>query len=214
MAQDTTLRAFAEALGSSSPTPGGGAAGALVGALAAALAEMVAQLTVDRPKFAAVGPHARSIIDRAGQLRARLLALIDDDAHAYAAVAAAYRLPKGDDAERTWRTSSIQAALAAAMQPPFATMETACDAIALAGEVAGIGNPTVASDAGCAALLGEAAVRVGALNVLANVVLLTDAAAAMHARDRIGKLEARAAELRQAAMAVVSQRMGLPTEQP
>lgn len=209
MVQESTLRAFTEALGSASPTPGGGAAAALTGALAAALAEMVAQLTTGRPKFAGVEAQVQSILQRAQQARARLLALIDEDAQAYAAVAQAYRLPKGDDAEQTWRDLAIQAALLEAMQPPWATMEAACDTIALADEIAAIGNPTVASDAGCAALLGEAAVRVGALNVLANAVLLKDAAAASAARDRIGRLEARAADLRQRAMATVYQRLGL-----
>jgi formiminotetrahydrofolate cyclodeaminase len=88
-------------------------------------------------------------------------------------------------------------------------MEEGCDVIALAEEIARIGNPTVASDAGCAALLGEAAVRVGALNVLANVVLLKDSAAASAARDRVGRLEARAASERQRAMATVYARMGI-----
>jgi formiminotetrahydrofolate cyclodeaminase len=209
MAQESTVRAFTEALGSSAATPGGGAAAALTGALAAALAEMVAQLTVGRPKFIGVVAQARSILERAHQTRARLLALMDEDARAYAAVAAAYRLPKGDEAERSWRESAIQTALLEAMQPPWSTMEAACDAIALADEIAAIGNPTVASDAGCAALLGEAAVRAGAMNVLANVVLLKDATAAGAARERISQLEERAAELRQRTMATVSQRMGI-----
>jgi formiminotetrahydrofolate cyclodeaminase len=209
MAQESTLRAFTEALGSSAPTPGGGAAGALAGALAAALTEMVAQLTMGKAKFSAVEPEVRGVIERARQSRARLLALMEDDAHAFQAVSRAYALPKGDETERAWRESSIQAALAGAMQPPLRTMEEACDVIALAEEIARIGNPTVASDAGCAALLGEAAVRVGALNVLANVVLLKDPAAATAARDRVGRLEAHAASARQRAMATVYARMGL-----
>ncbi|MBF6591922.1 MAG: cyclodeaminase/cyclohydrolase family protein, partial [Ktedonobacterales bacterium] len=198
-----------EALGSSAPTPGGGAAGALVGALGAALAEMVAQLTLGRPKFADVEVRVRDVVERARAARARLLALMDDDARAYEAVSAAYRLPKGIEAERAWRDAAIQGALAAATQPPLRVMEEACDTITLAGEIVAIGNPTVASDAGCAALLGEAAVRVGALNVLANVVLLKDQAAGIAARERIGTLETRAAERRQEVMVAVYARMGL-----
>ncbi|HEX6121861.1 MAG TPA: cyclodeaminase/cyclohydrolase family protein [Ktedonobacterales bacterium] len=209
MAQESTLRAFSEALGSRTPTPGGGAAAALAGALAAALAEMVAQLTTGKAKFRAVEPQVRGVIERARQARVRLLDLMDEDTRAFQAVSLAYALPKGDDVERAWRESSIQAALAGAMQPPLRTMEEGCDVIALAAEIAEIGNPTVASDAGCAALLGEAAVRTAALNVLANVVLLRDAAAATTARDRVGRLEATAASARQRAMVTVYARMGL-----
>lgn len=214
MAQESTLRAFTAALGSGAPTPGGGAAAALAGALAAALAEMVGQLTTGRARFADVEVQVRSLLERARQTRERLLTLVDEDAQAYAVVAEAYRLPKADASERAERASAIQVALAAAMQPPWATMEAACDAIALAEELAAIGNPTVASDAGCAALMGEAAVRCGALNVLANVALLTDVTAASAARDRIGQLEARAAALRQRAMTTVYQRMGVTQPMP
>src|SRR6476469_3016125 len=67
MAQESTLRAFSEALGTSTPTPGGGAAAALAGALAAALAERVAQLTTGKAKFSAVEPQVRGVIERARQ---------------------------------------------------------------------------------------------------------------------------------------------------
>ncbi len=77
----------------------------------------------------------------------------------------------------------------------------------LAVEVAASGNVSVASDAGCAALLGEAAVRVAGLNVLANVVLLRDDTAAAQAREAMVTLEERAAALREHAMASVNTRM-------
>lgn len=214
MAGEGTLREFTEALGSSAPTPGGGAAAALAGALAAALAEMVAQLTVGRPRFAAVETQARDALDRARTARDVLLALVDEDARAYVAVAAAYRLPKGTDDERVRRDAAVQAVLGTALRPPLRVMEVGCDVLALADEVARIGNPTVASDAGCAALLGEAAVRAGGLNVLANVVLLRDPAAAQAARERVVTLEARAVALRAAALATVAERMGVGLERP
>jgi formiminotetrahydrofolate cyclodeaminase len=203
------LDTFLEALGSSAPSPGGGAASALAGALAAALAEMVAQLTVGRPKYAAVEERVRSALAASRELRAELLALVGEDERAYGAVANAYRLPRASDAERAERERAIQQALLAAMQPPLAMMQRCCSVLELAGEIAEIGNPTVASDAGCAAVLGEAAVRAAGLNVLANVVLLRDAAAAEDARMRVTELEARALDLRERAMATVRARMGL-----
>jgi formiminotetrahydrofolate cyclodeaminase len=209
MADDTTLSAFLESLGSSAPAPGGGAASALAGALAAALAEMVAQLTAGRPKYAAVDERVREVITQLQLARTHLVELMEDDERAFQSVSAAYRLPKTSDEERDSREAAIQLALGAAMQPPLAVMSTACDVLAQAEEIARIGNGTVVSDAGCAAILGEAAVRSAALNVLANVVLLHDQAAADDARQQVVDCEARALGLAQQTMGTVRQRMGL-----
>jgi len=209
MPEERRLPDFLEALGSGAPTPGGGAASAVAGALAAALAEMVANFTVGRPKYAEVEAGMRAIVARARTMRERLLALAEDDERAYAQVSAAYKRPKATDEERDAREGAIQAALRAAMQPPLEVMRLACDAVEMAGDVAASGNATVVSDAGCAALLGEAAVRAAALNVLANVALLKDAAAAEEGRQAVARLEERAASLREHTMAAVHARMGL-----
>lgn len=209
MADEMTLATFLESLGSSAPAPGGGAATALVGALAAALAEMVAQLTAGRAKYASVDENVRESIERLRQTRATLLQLIADDERAFQGVSAAYKLPKADDDERMRRDVVIQAALRDAMRPPLAVMSTVCDVLTLAEEIARIGNGTVVSDAGCAAILGEAAVRSAALNVLANVVLLHDKAAWADGRVQVSAYEARAADLCQRTMVTVRQRMGL-----
>lgn len=207
MSATRSLEQFLDALGSGAPTPGGGAASALAGALAAALAEMVAQLTVGRPKYAAVEERAQAVLRETRRLRSELLALVDEDARAYGGVAAAYALPKVTDVERRARDEAIQASLQSAMQPPLRIMEAGCDVLRLADEIAEIGNPTVASDAGCAALLGEAAVRAAGLNVMANVVLLRDEQIADEARKRVVALEAQAAELRERALATARAKM-------
>ena len=204
-----TLATFLETRGSSAPAPGGGAASALAGALAAALAEMVAQLTVGRAKYALVDARVRALIEQLRAARRKLMQLMADDEQAFQSVSAAYKLPKADDDERAARDAAIQASLRAAMTPPLAVMSTACDVLLIAEEIARVGNGTVVSDAGCAAILGEAAVRAAALNVLANVVLLRDEALVTTARQQVVDFEARAAELSQRAMATVRQRMGL-----
>lgn len=209
MADEMNLSAFLASLGSSAPAPGGGAASALTGALAAALAEMVAQLTKGRPKYAAVNERMGAMISQLQTARARLTQLMVDDERAFEGVSAAYKLPKASDDERAAREAAIQAALREAMQPPLSVMATTCDVLALAEEVARIGNGTVVSDAGCAAVLGEAAVRAAGLNVLANVVLIRAEVAVADARRRVDDFEARAAELAQWTMATVRQRMGL-----
>ncbi len=209
MSEERPLPEFITALGSGSSTPGGGAAAAVAGALAAALAEMVANFTVGRPKFSDVDASMRRAVQRTEDLRARLLALTEDDERAFAAVSAAYKLPKGTEEERAAREVAIQRALSAAMQPPLEVMRLGCEAMEVASEVASGGNPTVVSDAGCAALLGEAAVRSAALNVLANVVLLRDEREAGAGREAVIEYEGRAAALREHTLAAVHARMGL-----
>ncbi len=206
---ETRLGDFAEQLGSSAPAPGGGAASALAGALAAALAEMVGQLTVGRPRFQPVEDRMRHVVEQLRQERTELLALVDADAAAFSRVSEAYKLPRTTEEEKALRDGAIQAALHEAMRPPLRVMEIACDVLLLADEVALIGNPSVASDAGCAALLGEAAVHAAALNVLANVVLLRESQEAEVARATVTALERRAATLREKTLATVRERMGL-----
>ncbi|HKB46381.1 MAG TPA: cyclodeaminase/cyclohydrolase family protein, partial [Ktedonobacterales bacterium] len=119
MSEQRTLPEFLEALGSSAPTPGGGAASALAAALAAALAEMVARLTAGRARYQEVDAAMRAVIEKAAALRAQLLVLIEEDEQAYAGVSAAFRLPKTTDDERVQRDAAVQVALVAAMQPPL-----------------------------------------------------------------------------------------------
>ncbi len=208
-APETRLGDFAEQLGSSAPVPGGGAASALVGALAAALAEMVGQLTVGRPRFRAIEDRMQHLVEQLRQARSELLALIDADSDAFLHVSEAYKLPRATDEEKAQRDAAIQAALHKAMRPPLRVMEIASDVLVVTDEVALIGNPSVASDAGCAALIGEAAVHAGALNVLANIVLLPDSQETQLARATVAALEERATILREKTLAMARERMGL-----
>jgi formiminotetrahydrofolate cyclodeaminase len=208
MATDQGIAAFLAALGSSAPAPGGGAASALAGALAAALAEMVARFTVGREKYRDVEERATAILSQAEETRATLLALAEDDERAFQVVSAAYALPRATDIERGAREQAIQVALALALEPPLRAARAACAVVALAEEIAVIGNGTVISDAGCAALLGEASARAAALNVLANARLLRDAALASGARAEVAALLATAQRQRDQALATTLRRMG------
>jgi formiminotetrahydrofolate cyclodeaminase len=166
-----TVAAWLDALASDAPAPGGGAAAALSGALAAALVSMVARFTIDRPKFAAVQNDITLALEQSEDVRARLLALVDVDATAYHAVAAAYRLPRDDKAARV---AAIQLALVQATEAPLQVAEAARCVVDLAHSVAAIGNPTVITDAGGAALLAQAALHAALLNVDVNLATLRD----------------------------------------
>src|SRR5689334_1713309 len=91
---DLTVGDLLERLGSSDPSPGGGAAAALAGALGAALIQMTANLTLGRPRLADVQDQARAIESRVGALRQQLAELGDADSAAFDQVSAAYKLPR------------------------------------------------------------------------------------------------------------------------
>lgn len=177
---DLTLGDFLERLGSSDPTPGGGAAAAVVGALGAALIEMTANLTIGKPRLADVEQQAVQIEQRAANLRRRLERLGDADAEAFDKVTSAYRMPRGDDAQKSARAQAIQAALRVAADIPLDTARAAAEVIGVAEEAAPILNPAVISDVLVGALLAQAAVSSAALNVEINQASMTDAAAVEH----------------------------------
>lgn len=206
---EQSMSAFIEALGSSAPTPGGGAASALVGALAAALAEMVARFTVGRKSYQAVEAQAQDIVRRTEQARVALLALVVADEQAFQLVSSAYQRPRVTDDERRERDAAIQLALGAAMRPPMDTLHLAREVVALARDIAQIGNATVLSDAACAATIGEAAGRSAALNVLANVALMRDTDITEPALAEAREALAEMTQLRDETLAVVYRRMGV-----
>lgn len=173
---DLTVREFLEVLGSSSPTPGGGAAAALAGAMGAALVEMTANLTIGRPKFAAVDADARAIAAEAAALRQHLAEHVDGDARAYDGVMAAYRLPRATDDEKTARAAAIQAALVDAAEEPLAAARACAAVLPLAERAAPILNPQVVSDVRVGAELACAALEGAAENVEVNLAMMTDEA--------------------------------------
>jgi formiminotetrahydrofolate cyclodeaminase len=177
---DLRLGEFLEQLGSSAPTPGGGAAAALVGALGASLIQMTANLTIGKPRLADVEAQAIRVEQHAGDLRGSLERLADADAEAFARVTAAYRLPRADDAQRAERGRAIQAALRLAADVPLETARVSAEVIALAEEAAPVLNAAVISDVLVGALLAQSAVNSAALNVEINLAAMTDAHALQH----------------------------------
>jgi formiminotetrahydrofolate cyclodeaminase len=164
-----TVGQFVERLSSSEPAPGGGAASAAAAALGASLISMVAALSTGKPKYAAY-EATLAWCDSAGhELAAEFLRLADRDAEAYAAYSAALKLPRETDEQGAARRAAIQAAARGAADAPWECVR-ACARLAVAAEaLAGRSNVNAASDVLVAALLGEAAARGAAENVLINL---------------------------------------------
>jgi len=201
------LESWLDALASGSPAPGGGAAAALCGATAASLTSMVANFTVGRPKYAAVADEAQSVLQQSEALRATLTHLMAEDAAAFATVATAYRLPKATADEQQLRTEAITSALLIATDVPLRIAEAAQQVIQLAVTIARIGNGTVITDAGAAALLGQAAAQAALLNVMVNVQQLSTTTTVDYLIQRQENISTGVESLTSTALAIVKDRL-------
>jgi len=218
---DLSVRELLERLGSSDPAPGGGAAAAVAGALGAALVQMTANLSIGRPKLAAVEAQARQIEAQATDLRRRLAELGDADAQAYKQVSTAYKLPRHTlaqdtgrppaaqgierqqpaqnteqqaTAQNTERSMAIQAALREAAAVPLDTARLCADVLELAEVAAPLLNPSVISDVMVGALLAHAALESAALNVEVNLAAMTDVSTAEQLQLEIDRARSGSAE--------------------
>ncbi|HEU4586621.1 MAG TPA: glutamate formimidoyltransferase [Gemmatimonadaceae bacterium] len=172
--QKPSIQDFVASVAANTPTPGGGSVVAHAGALAAALTQMVAGLTVGRKKYADVEDELKEVARRGAELGQRLNDLVALDAQSYAAVSAAYKLPKDTPEQQEKRSAAITAALVGASEVPLETARAAAEVADLAEIAASKGNTNAVSDAGVAALLAEAACRGAAYNVRINVASLDD----------------------------------------
>ncbi len=167
--RNLSIDEFAARLASSEPVPGGGSASAVAAALGASLVTMVGSLTTGRPKYVDHEPMLAWAIETGRRLSDTFLTLADDDAEAYAGFAAALKLPRDSEAEIAVRSQAMQAAARRASETPLRCLEACVDLVAAAEALAGRSNPNAASDVDVAALLGEAAARGAAANVLINL---------------------------------------------
>lgn len=167
------------------PSPAGGSAAALACAAASSLVIMVGRGSPSWLDGAAVA-------DAAAALRARLLALGDQDAEAIEAMLAAFRA-RGEEAP-----GRQAEALLHATEVPCEIARQASAVAGLAARAAREGKRVMSADAAVAALLAETAARAAALIVSVNAALLrrgahTDRAAGLvEAAQAAGTAAARA----------------------
>jgi len=154
------LQGLLDELASESPAPASGSAAAAAVAMAAALVEMGARRSPGWEDAMGVAAQARSI-------RHRTVPLVQADADAYATslstLAAAGETP-GED-----RDDAIARTLAGAADVALEIARAGTDAAFLAELVADRGEPSGRDDAQAAAVLAEAATRVAAALVAANL---------------------------------------------
>lgn len=179
---------FIDELASAAPTPGGGGASAYAGALASALASMVGNLTVGKKKYAEVEERVQSELVELEDTRIRLLELIDEDAAAFAPLAAAYGMPRETPEERAAKEAALQEALVGACEVPLEIMAQCMQVIESCVFLARHGSVLAVSDAGAGAVLAKAALVAASLNVRINIASMADGARAAAYRDRMEDL--------------------------
>jgi formiminotetrahydrofolate cyclodeaminase len=185
-----TLSSFLGQLAARVPAPGGGATAGLHAAQAAALVAMVARYS-DAPKYAEHADTIAAVTAAADELRARALALAEDDAAVFGEVAGAYALPKATEEEVSARSAAIATALVAAARVPAEVVGVADRTLGLAEQLLPIGNRNVISDVAAAAEAARAAATTARVNVEINLAGIRSAdvraelAAALEAVDDV-----------------------------
>lgn len=175
---DKTCGEFAEVLASAEPVPGGGGAAALTGAMGAALGEMVVNLTLKSKKYAEFHSELAELRVTISCLRTRLLKLVDDDAEAFAPLAAAYKLPKDDPN----RAMVMENALGNACVTPFDIMNACAEMMPLFAVLREKGTKMAVSDVYAGETLCKAAIKTASYNIYINTELMSD-------REKAGELD-------------------------
>jgi methenyltetrahydrofolate cyclohydrolase len=188
------LAAFAEALASAEPLPGGSCASAVPAVLAAGLVAMVARLSVESDPFSDASFDLERFAGEADRLRQDLLALLEEDAAAFDRVMAARRQPD---------EPAVQDAYRAAVEPPLEVCRRSLRVLELAALAAEKGNSNAAADAGVAAVLAAASVEAAALSVELDLSAVGDEAFRSACADELRTARATAERLRASALACV-----------
>lgn len=207
-----SCREFADKIASSDPTPGGGGAAAYCGAMGAGLLVMVGRCTVGKKTYADVEAEVQQLIDQVEALRHALLGGVEEDAAAFAPLAAAYALPAGTEAEKAAKRQRLAECSLSAAKLPLHLAALCGEGLGAAARLAQIGGRLVISDAACGAAILLAAQKSLAVTVRINLGALLAAggeyaAFAARAEAQLAELLSKGEELERQAAAAANERM-------
>lgn len=174
----TAAERFTEALASSDPTPGGGAAAALTGAMGCALAMMAVGTTLKRKATPEnLRPRLTQSLKRLTAFKTELKSYIQKDGDAYAAYLTARKLPK--DAPE--REKAVQDALLFAARVPADAASAAMHCLREVNHIKGDVADIILSDVACAKHLLQACIKCSVESIRANLVFIKN-------EDRVNEL--------------------------
>jgi formiminotetrahydrofolate cyclodeaminase len=185
---DKPTKAFLDELASSAPAPGGGSVAALSGALGAGLISMVCNLTLGKPKYAAVQDDISAILKKSEGLRKELTDLLEEDVQAYTRLSQTMKMPRDTEEQKAVRTKAMDKALKEATEVPMRVAEACVAVMALCPSAAEKGNTNAVSDVGVGILMAEAGLRGAALNVLINLGFIKDEHFVNESRRKLNSL--------------------------
>jgi len=205
---EQSLQEVIDVSASTSPTPGGGSVSALVACFGVAMTAMVSGLTLGKEKYKDVQPEVRDILEASKALLSRLKELVEADIAEFDNFMAAYRLPRGTEAEKQARETAIQTALKGATDTPMEIAGVCLKVLRLTDRLSTIGIKMAISDAGVAALVAEAALKGVLLSVEINTPLIHDREYVLGIIREKEQMTAEAKILRDTILAVVRDRIG------
>ncbi len=179
------------AVGSATPTPGGGSVSALAGALAAELGKMVAGLARKKKSHAQHVEVLSIAVSDLEKVSLKLAAAMDEDAESYDKVLAAYKLPKDSAESEKAREAAIQQAMRGAAEVPMRVAEGAANLYERLGQLQPITPASMSSDLLVGRLLATAAVGGALANVRVNLESITDTNFIANMTSRAVALESR-----------------------
>lgn len=174
--KDYTLEKFTQELASKAPAPGGGSTAALVGALAASLNAMVYSLTIGKKSFDNLEEKHRNDMlkfnEEALGLINTLMNFMEKDREDFLELMVSYKLPKETDEEIRERKKVIKVNTLKAMETPLNLAKECIKFYENIYFAVKYGNKNLASDAGVAAILLNAAIESAIINVKVNLNFL------------------------------------------
>jgi len=161
---------FLIALANTTPTPGGGSVAALQGALGAALLSMVTGLTLKKTE----DPELKGFHGFLKMVMNEFYEMIEKDKNAFDAVMKAFKLPKDTEEEKEKRRVAIQESYEIAAQVPLGVCRKIVDLYPYAKILALKGLKNAISDVGVASYVLHSGFLSGRMNVLINLLSITD----------------------------------------
>jgi formiminotetrahydrofolate cyclodeaminase len=177
-------------ISSKSPAPGGGSVAAISGCFAASLISMVCNLTIGKKKYKDVEEEFKLILGEAEELRGELLKLSGEDVEAFSQVMTAYKLPNGEEKEK-----SLEKAFQKAASVPHKTAVNCLRLLELTRVTTRSGNQNTKTDSAVGALMAYSGIKGAIYNVQVNLQYIKDRNFKAKLGGEIEALEKKAQEI-------------------